>query len=70
MTIKIRDFLKREDGAVTVDWVALTAAVLVVTIGVVFALQTDLDSAVADIGDSITIIGAAAETDATTETTN
>lgn len=35
---KVRDFACDENGAVTVDWVALTAAVVVIGIGLTYAV--------------------------------
>lgn len=41
MLSTLRGFLKREDGAVTVDWVVLTGAVVLVATGAVVALSND-----------------------------
>jgi len=42
-------FKKNEDGAVTVDWVVLTAAIILMTIG----LLTVFQGAMSDGGDSL-----------------
>lgn len=39
MRVYFAQFLKSEDGAVTVDWVVLTAAVVGLAIGVVAAIS-------------------------------
>lgn len=46
---KIRRIWSDESGAVTVDWVVLTAAVVILTLGAIFALQGGLNSLVTDI---------------------
>ena len=38
---KIRSFAQDKSGAVTVDWVALTAAIVVIGIGLVYAIFGD-----------------------------
>ena len=38
---KTRSFLADEDGAITVDWVALTAGILLVAIMVVYAIYNN-----------------------------
>ena len=43
-----RKFLSDDAGAVTIDWVALTAGVLVVGIIVVYAIYNDGVSSLAD----------------------
>lgn len=45
--VKLTDFLKSEDGAVTVDWVVLTAAIVglgIVVIGSIGAGTTSVSS--------------------------
>ncbi|MEM7521941.1 MAG: hypothetical protein AAF307_13010 [Pseudomonadota bacterium] len=42
-------FAKSEDGAVTVDWVVLTAAVVSLAVVVIFAIQGPTD----DVGDGV-----------------
>lgn len=39
MLTKLRDYCRREDGAVTVDWVVLTAAVVALTGVAITSLQ-------------------------------
>ena len=36
----MKSFARDEDGAVTVDWVVLTAAAVVLALGVIFTLET------------------------------
>ena len=43
----LRRFVADKSGAVTVDWVALTAAVVIIGIGVVYAVFSNGDDGVA-----------------------
>ena len=45
----IKNFRRDEDGAVTVDWVVLTAAI----VGLGIAVLTSVGGATADLGDKI-----------------
>ncbi len=45
----IKNFRNDEDGAVTVDWVVLTAAI----VGLGIAVMTSVGGATADLGDTI-----------------
>lgn len=47
---KLINFLRDEDGAVTIDWVALTAGLLLLGIMVVYAI---FNGGVSDLVDSI-----------------
>lgn len=47
---KMMNFLRDEDGAVTIDWVALTAGILLLGIMVVYAI---FNGGVSDLVDSI-----------------
>ncbi|MEW9919290.1 Flp family type IVb pilin [Marimonas sp. MJW-29] len=49
MRENILHFLRSEDGAVTVDWVVLTAAVVSLAATVIFAIQGSTD----DVGDGV-----------------
>ncbi|MEM7269449.1 MAG: hypothetical protein AAF401_09365 [Pseudomonadota bacterium] len=64
----VRRLAKNESGAVTVDWVALTAAVVIIGIGIVYAIfgtgsdgvnglatniSTELGQAAANINDAV-----------------
>ncbi|MEP5730609.1 MAG: hypothetical protein ABJL67_14695 [Sulfitobacter sp.] len=49
MTKYIKSFIRSEDGAVTVDWVVLTAAVVSLAVVVIFAIQGSTD----DVGDGV-----------------
>jgi Flp pilus assembly pilin Flp len=48
-----KNFRKDEDGAVTVDWVVLTAAVVALGIGALSLIQTSTDTLATNIGESI-----------------
>lgn len=49
----IKTFAKDEDGAVTVDWVVLTAAVVGLGIAVAAAVQRGAEAMGSDIGNSL-----------------
>lgn len=46
-------FLRDEEGLVTLEWVALAAAVIVLAIGVIVVIQTNLNTAANTIGSKI-----------------
>ena len=46
-------FAKDEDGAVTVDWVVLTAAIVGIALAVVTVIKSSLQGAATDIGAGI-----------------
>ena len=46
-------FLRAEEGLVTLEWVALAAAVIVLAIGVVVVIQTQVNTAASTIGSKI-----------------
>jgi len=54
---KFLNFIRDEDGAVTLDWVALSAGVVLLGIAVVAALQTPLTSAVSQISTNLGTAG-------------
>jgi len=47
------NFLKDEDGAVTVDWVMLTAGIVLLGVTVASVIRTSLDSATSNIALTI-----------------
>ena len=47
-------FVKDEDGAVTVDWVVLTAAIVGIALAIIAVIRTSLNSAASDIATAIT----------------
>ncbi len=47
-------FVKDEDGAVTVDWVVLTAAIVGIALAIIAVIRTSLDTAATDIAEAIT----------------
>jgi Flp pilus assembly pilin Flp len=49
----IKNFRKDEDGAVTVDWVVLTAAVVGLAIAAYGAIQTSTSDVLADTGVAV-----------------
>jgi Flp pilus assembly pilin Flp len=53
MTNFFQNFLKDEDGAVTVDWVVLTAAVVALAIGALSAISTNVGTLADDIATSV-----------------
>ena len=44
MLAKIKTFFKEQNGAVTVDWVILTAACAVIAVGAIVAVTTQTKS--------------------------
>jgi Flp pilus assembly pilin Flp len=46
-------FLRGEEGLVTLEWVALAAAVIVLAIGVIVVIQTNVNTAASTIGSKI-----------------
>ena len=48
-----KNFRKDEDGAVTVDWVVLTAAVVALGIGAISFIDSSTETLATDIGTSI-----------------
>lgn len=46
-------FVKDEDGAVTVDWVVLTAAIVGIALAVIAVIRTSLNAAATEIAGSI-----------------
>ncbi|KNX40298.1 hypothetical protein ROTO_31530 [Roseovarius tolerans] len=53
MNTFIQNFLKDEDGAVTVDWVVLTAAVVGLGIAGVTAVNNGIGTLATSIGDEV-----------------
>ena len=53
----LRDCVKRffleDEGLVTLEWVALAAAVIVLAIGVIIVIQSNLNTAASTIGSTI-----------------
>jgi len=47
-------FVKDEDGAVTVDWVVLTAAIVGIALAIIAVVRTSLNTAATSIGVAIT----------------
>jgi len=49
----LRDFARREDGLVTVEWVALTAAMVVAAIVISFSVMSNTNTEAKSIGGGI-----------------
>lgn len=49
----VRDFLGEDDGAVTVDWVVLTAAVVIAFFAAIVPISAQLDSL---LGETATMV--------------
>ena len=54
MLHKFNSFTKNEDGAVTVDWVVLTAAIIIVTVSAFVVIKQSSDAMGASIGTYLT----------------
>ena len=52
-----KNFIKAEDGAVTVDWVVLTAAIVGLGIAVMASVSNGLEDLSGDIEDQLTSQG-------------
>ena len=50
---KARAYIRDESGAVTVDWVVLTAAVVILSIGAIAALDGGIEGLVGDISSQL-----------------
>lgn len=53
MSRPLEAFLTKEAGAVTVDWVVLTAAMIVLVIGVFITVQTEVEGVASNLEESI-----------------
>jgi len=49
----LRLFLRDDEGLVTLEWVALAAAVIVLAIGTIIVIQTQLNTAASTVGSEI-----------------
>lgn len=49
----LQNFLSSEEGAITVDWVVLTAAVMLMGVGIAAAVSGAVDDSSQDISDDI-----------------
>ncbi|HET9804219.1 MAG TPA: hypothetical protein VFP96_13365 [Candidatus Acidoferrum sp.] len=49
----LRRFLRDDEGLVTLEWVALAAAVIVLAIGVIVVIQAQVNTAASTIGSKI-----------------
>jgi Flp pilus assembly pilin Flp len=50
---RLQDFLHDDEGLVTLEWVALAAAVIVLAIGVILVIQTQLNTAASTVGSAL-----------------
>ena len=53
MKNSFRLFLRDDEGLVTLEWVALAAAVIVLAIGTIIVIQTQLNTAASTVGSAI-----------------
>ena len=53
----LMNFINDEDGAVTIDWVALTAGVVILGIALVALLRAPLESLISEISDTLSGTG-------------
>jgi Flp pilus assembly pilin Flp len=51
---KMKNFAKDESGAVTVDWVVLTAAIVGIAIAVVAVIKSGVDATATEISNALT----------------
>ena len=64
---KFISFIRDEDGAVTLDWVALSAGVVLLAIGIIAALETMCRASIGQIESNLSTAGRAASTQAGTD---
>ena len=50
---RARVFLHDNEGLVTLEWVALAAAVIVLAVGVIIVIQSQLNTAASTVGSAI-----------------
>jgi Flp pilus assembly pilin Flp len=50
---RMKHFLRDDEGLVTLEWVAIAAAVIVLGIGVVIILQPSVNSAASSVGSNL-----------------
>lgn len=55
---RVLKFSKDNSGAVTVDWVVLTSAIVLLAVAVISTVRVGIDDNATDIGDAITAAGA------------
>ena len=67
MTNLLRDFLRREDGLVTVEWVALAAAIVVGAITIGYLIMNNIRTSANLVGTGVT--NAASQTTSLNATT-
>ena len=61
MTNVFKNFVKEESGAVTVDWVVLTAGIVGLGIGVIYSLANSSSNVASNISDQVAEIEVIAE---------
>ena len=49
----VMQFLRDDEGLVTLEWVALAAAVIILAIGTIVVIQTQLNTAASTVGSQI-----------------
>ena len=50
---RLRRFLGDEDGLVTLEWVAIAAAVIILGVGVIIIIKPSVNSAASTVGSNI-----------------
>ena len=50
---RLRPFLRAEDGLVTLEWVAIAAAVIILGVGVIIIIKPSVNSAASTVGSNI-----------------
>ena len=53
MKTLLNEFVASEDGAITVDWVVISAAVMLLSLGIILAVQSGSSDAADRIGDTM-----------------
>ena len=53
---RVKNFAADKDGAVTVDWVVLTAAIVGIAIAVISTIKGGVDAAATDISNALTAV--------------
>ena len=49
----VMQFLRDDEGLVTLEWVALAAAVIILAVGTIVVIQTQLNTAASTVGSQI-----------------
>ena len=55
MSDRVLQFLADEEGLVTLEWVALAASVILLSVGVVSIIRTNVNTAASTVGSKIVV---------------